>query len=98
MRPGPKKGYKQSTSHKEKRSKAVKGESNGRYKDGRRSYRTKAGAKTGDGTVVNHKDENRNNNSRSNLQVLNDKPKKGTKRSGRTTTPKHESIHKRASK
>ena len=93
----PKKGYKQSPSHKKKRAKAVTGSKNGAYKDGRRSYRTKAGAKNNDGTVVHHKDGNRKNNTKSNLQRLSD----GKKKPGRNTTPKHEKLtnrHKKSKK
>lgn len=90
----PQKGYTQSPEHKKKRAKALQGENNGAYKDGRRSYRRIAGAKPGDGTVVHHKDENRTNNDPSNLQKLSD----GKRKKGRKTTPKHEKITKRAAK
>ena len=86
-KPGPKKGSTKSASHKRKLAKAVEGKKNGRFKDGRRSYRRIAGAKSGD--VVDHKDGNRNNNSRSNLRVL-----KG-KKAGTTTTSAHEKKTKR---
>jgi hypothetical protein len=95
---GPKKGYKQSPSHKKKKARATTGPKNGLYKDGRASYRRVAGAKKGDGKVVHHVNENRNDNRPSNLRVINDPPKSGTSRRGRTTTSRHESITKRARK
>lgn len=88
-KPGPRKGSKKSSAHKAKLAKAVEGTKNGRYKDGRRSYRRIAGANNKDGTVVHHKDGDRNNNSPSNLVRL-----KG-KKSGTNTTSKHEKITKR---
>lgn len=84
---GPPKGKKQSTAHKRKRAKAVTGKKNGAYKDGRRSYRRIAGAKKGE--VVHHKDSNRRNNKKSNLQKL-----KG-KKSGAKTTSRHERVTSR---
>ena len=84
---GPPKGKKQSASHKAKRAKAVTGRKNGAYKDGRRSYRRKAGAKKGE--VVHHKNGNRKDNRPSNLQKL-----KG-KKAGAKTTSKHERVTKR---
>jgi hypothetical protein len=91
MKPGPKKGSSQSKSHVAKRAKAVKGKANGMFKDGRRSYRSIAGARNSDGKVVHHKDGDRTNNSRSNLKVLND----GPSRPGRKTTSKHERLTRR---
>jgi len=64
------------------------------YKDGRRSYRRIAGAKTNDGSVVHHKLGKRKGkkaNSKSNLVKLVD----GKKKAGRRTTPKHEKLTKR---
>ena len=89
MKPGPKKGSRQSASHKKKISRSVTGKSNSQYKDGRRSYRRIAGAGNNDGTVIHHKDGNRNNNKKSNLVRL-----KGRK-PGTNTTSKHEKITKR---
>lgn len=88
----PQQGYKQSSEHKKKRAKALEGENNGAWKDGRRSYRRIAKAK--DGEIVHHKDGNRKNNDRSNLEKLSD----GKKKKGRRTTPKHEQLEKRAQK
>jgi len=87
MKRGPKKGSKKSSAHKKKLAKAVTGKKNGRFKDGRRSYRRIAGAKSGD--VVHHKNGNRNDNRPSNLVKL-----KGKKR-GTNTTTKHEKLTKR---
>lgn len=84
---GPPKGYKQSASHKRKKSKAATGKKNPQYKDGRRSYRRIAGAKEGE--VTHHKDGDRTNNKKSNLINLKAK-KKGAK-----TTSKHEKLTKR---
>jgi hypothetical protein len=86
-RPGPKKGSRKSAQHKKKLAKAVEGKKNGRFVNGRRSYRGIAGAKSGE--VVHHKDGDRNNNSPSNLVKL-----KG-KKSGTNTTSRHEKITKR---
>ena len=89
----PKPGYTQSPEHKKKRLAAIEGDGNGSYKDGRRSYRRRAGAKDNDGTVVHHKNGDRTNNSPSNLERLTD----GNKTPGRRTTPMHEKTHKRGS-
>jgi len=53
------------------------GKTNGRWKNGRSVsyYRKKAGAKDNDGSIIHHKDGNRKNNKKSNLQKI--KPKKG---------------------
>lgn len=88
-KPGPKKGSTKSAAHKKKLANAVMGSKNGRFKDGRRSYRRRAGAKPNDGTVVHHKDGNRNNNGNGNLVRL-----KG-KKAGTNTTSKHEKMTKR---
>jgi len=90
----PKPGYKQSPKHKKRRAQAIIGEANPAYKDGRRSYRRKAGAMPHDGSVVHHKSGDRANNSKSNLERLTD----GTAKHGRKTTPKHEKTTKRAQK
>ena len=86
-KPGPKKGSKKSASHKKNISNAVSGSKNPRWVNGRRSYRSIAGAKEGE--VVHHKDGNRDNNKPSNLVRLKGK-KKGT-----NTTTRHEKITKR---
>lgn len=85
-KPGPKKGSKQSASHKKKIARSVTGKKNSQYKDGRRSYRRIAGAKNNSGEVVHHKDGNRSNNKPSNLVKL-----KG-KKPGTNTTTIHEKI------
>ena len=96
----PKKGYKQSAAHRAKKAKAVTGKANGRWKGGRHysTYRRIAGAKKGDGKVVHHIDSDRSNSAKSNLRVLNDPPKKGTKKAGRRTTSVHELLTKRRKK
>ena len=81
-KPGPKKGSTKSAAHKKKLAKAVEGSKNGRFKDGRRSYRRIAGAKSGD--VVMHKNGDRSDNRRSNLKIS-----KG-KKPGTTSTSEHE--------
>ena len=48
-------------------SDSMKGKKNPAYKDGRRSYRTLAGAKPNDGKLVHHKNHNHNDNRKSNL-------------------------------
>lgn len=87
-------GYKQSPEHKKKRLSQIEEDGNGRYKDGRRSYRKKAGAETNDGTIVHHKNGDRSNNSRKNLERLSD----GKKTPGRRTTPRHEQMTDRFSR
>ena len=82
-------GYRQSRAHRKKRLKRILGRANGRWKDGRRSYRRLAGAKVGE--VVHHKDGDRTRNHRSNLERLSD----GVKKPGRRTTPRHEQITRR---
>lgn len=84
--PGPKKGSTKTAAHKAKIAKAGIGKKNSQYKDGRRSYRTVAGATAGDGTVVHHKDGTRTNHSKSNLVKL-----KG-KKPGAKTTSAHEKM------
>jgi hypothetical protein len=88
-KPGPRPGSRKTSAHKRKIAKAVTGKKNPRYKDGRRSYRKKAGAKTNDGTVVHHKDGDRSNNSSSNLSRLK------AKKPGARTTSYHERVTKR---
>jgi hypothetical protein len=66
----------------------MEGDGNPAYKDGRRSYRTIAGSKNNDGSVVHHKDGDRTNNDPQNLERLTD----GKRKKGRKTTPKHEQI------
>lgn len=90
----PKPGYTQSAEHKRKRSKALEGENNPAYKDGRRSYRRIAGAEPNDGSVVHHISGDRNENDPDNLERLTD----GKRKRGRKTTPKHEDLTQRAAK
>ena len=59
-------GRKQTKETRKKISRAMEGKKNPAYKDGRRSYRDKAGAKKGEG--VHHKDGDSKNNTKSNLQ------------------------------
>ena len=87
MKPGPAKGTKKSAAHKKKISQSTSGKKNPRYIDGRRSYRTIAGAASGE--VVHHKNGNRKSNHKSNLVILKGK-KKGAK-----TTSVHEKITNR---
>lgn len=90
----PQKGYRQTAAHRAKKAKAVMGKKNGRWKGGVHytTYRKLAGAKRGE--VTHHRDGNRRNNTKSNLQVLRD----GKKIPGRRTTAKHELLTKRARK
>ena len=89
-------GYKQSAEHKRKRLSQIEGDSNGRWAGGHHPdyYRKKAGAKTNDGTIVHHKNGDRENNKKSNLERLTD----GDRVPGRRTTPKHEQITDRTSR
>ncbi len=82
---GAKVGHKVSAATKKKIAKGVTGKNNGQFKDGRRSYRRIAGAKTGE--HVHHIDNNSKNNKPSNLQKF--------KESG-PSRAKHEKHHKRA--
>lgn len=77
-------GRKQTTKTKNKISKALMGDKNPAFKDGRRSSRRIAGLKPKDGKMVHHKDGNRKHNARSNLRVINKKDR-----------GKHEKIHDR---
>lgn len=63
-------GRPQSKKTRDKIAKAMLGDKNPAYKSGQRSYRRKAGAKTNDGTIIHHKDGNRSNNSKGNLQKI----------------------------
>ena len=60
-------GRPQKPSTRKKIAAAMKGKKNPAYKDGRRSYRRLAGAKTNDKSIIHHKDGNRKNNKKSNL-------------------------------
>ena len=75
---------KHSAATKKKIAAAMTGKKNHEYKDGRRSYREKAGAKPNDGSIIHHKDGDSKNNAKSNLEKI---PK--SKRS------EHEKKHKR---
>ena len=77
-------GRKQTTATKKKLSKAMTGKNNPAYKSGQRSYRNKINAKPGQ--HVHHKDGNRANNAKSNLEKF---PAKGPGRA------KHEKRHQR---
>ena len=77
----------QTAATKKKLSVAATGKKNSQYDKGQRSYRTKMGLKTNDGKMVHHRDGNRANNSKNNLQIM---KSKGPERS------KHEKIHQRS--
>ena len=81
---GAKVGHKVSAATKKKIAKGVTGKNNGQFKDGRRSYRRIAGAKTNDGSLIHHKNGDSSDNRKSNLKKI---PK--SKRS------EHEKIHHR---
>lgn len=87
----PRRGYVQSAEHRKKRLKLILGAKNGSFKDGRRSYRRRAGAKPNDGSVVHHKNGDRTVNHRGNLERLTD----GDRKPGRRTTPRHEQLTNR---
>jgi len=93
---GSKRGVKKSAKHKAAISKAQQLNNNSNWKHGKRiEYREKLGLKPNDGKIVSHKNGKRHgikNNKKSNLEILNDPPKPGTKRSGRNNTPKHSRI------
>ena len=80
--------YTQSPEHIAKRAKAVEGSKNGRWVNGRRSYRDKlereGKIKPGSKKIVHHKNENRDENHDGNLEVV--------------SRSEHEHEHKRASK
>lgn len=78
-------GRAQTSKTKKKISKAMEGKKNPAYKSGQRSYRNKIHAKPGQ--HVHHKDGNRANNAKSNLETF---PAKGPGRS------KHEKKHDRS--
>jgi len=63
-------GRPQTAATRRKISRSVTGKKNPRYKDGRRMYRKIAGAKSGKGNIVHHKDGDRTNNKKSNLEVV----------------------------
>lgn len=90
---GAKPGVKKSAKHKAAISKAQEGKDNSNWKHGKRiEYRLKVGLKPNDGKIVQHKNGKRHglvNNKKSNLQVINDKPKPGTKKAGRNNSPLH---------
>ena len=91
---GAPKNQPKSAAHKAKISKAQEGKANSNYDKGQRlDYRKLVGAEKGDGKVVSHVNNNHEDNRKSNLKVLNDPPKKGTKRKGRLTTSAHEKHH-----
>jgi hypothetical protein len=98
MKPGPRKGYKQSPSHVKRKAKAQTGKGNGQWKGGvhPQTYRRIAKAKPGE--IVHHVNGNRKDNRQSNLKVLRDAPKTRISKVGRKTTPKHEKISRRAAK
>ena len=77
-------GRPQTAATKKKIAKKMTGSGNPAYKDGRRSYRNKIKAKAGQ--HVHHKDGNRKNNSKGNLEKF---PEKGPGRAA------HEKKHKR---
>jgi hypothetical protein len=90
---GAKPGIKKSAKHKAAISKSQHGKNNSNWKHGKRiEYRLRVGLKPNDGKIVQHKNGKRHglaNNKKSNLQVINDKPKSGTKKAGRNNTPLH---------
>jgi len=63
-------GRPQTPATRKKIANAMQGAKNPSYKDGRRSYRKKAGAKPNDKSIIHHKDGNRKNNAKSNLQKI----------------------------
>jgi HNH endonuclease len=88
---GPKKGFKQSKTHKSNIAKAQEGKKNSNYKHGKRlDYRKVAGAEKGDGSIVHHKNGDHTDNRKSNLQKL-----KG-KEPGIKTSSQHEKMTKRS--
>jgi hypothetical protein len=80
-------GRPQKASTRKKIAKALMGKKNPAWKDGRHPdhYRRVAGAKKGDGSIIHHKDGNRHNSSKSNLQKVSAKDR-----------GKHDKIHNRA--
>jgi len=63
-------GRAQTAATKKKIAAAVTGKKNPAYKDGRRSYREKAGAKKGDGSTIHHKNGDSTDNRKSNLEKI----------------------------
>lgn len=90
---GAKPGVKKSAKHKAAISKAQEGKDNSNWKHGKRiEYRRKLGLKPNDGKIANHISGKRHGiaaNKKSNLEVINDKPKPGSKLAGRTNSSKH---------
>lgn len=74
-----------SAATKKKIAKAMTGKNNPAYKDGRRSYREKVGAKKGDGSIIHHKDGDSKNNAKSNLEKI-----------SKSKRSEHEKKHDRA--
>jgi hypothetical protein len=71
-------GRKQSEATKRKISRAMSGDGNSQWKDGRREdYRKKMGLKKGDPRIVHHKNNQHNDNSKSNLRVVSRKRHEG---------------------
>lgn len=77
-------GRKQKENTKNKISKSMTGAKNPAYKNGERSYRRIAGAKDNDGSVIHHKNGNRKDNRRSNLEKI-----------SKQNRSKHDKMHKR---
>lgn len=89
-KPGAKPGIKKSAKHKAAISKAQHDKNNSNYKHGKRiEYRLRVGLKPNDGKIANHKNGVRTDNRPSNLEVINDKPKPGSKVKARTNSSKH---------
>jgi len=64
-------GRAQTAETKKKISKAMSGNGNSQYKDGRRlDYRKKLGLKKGDKRIVDHKNNDRWDNKKSNLKIM----------------------------
>ena len=75
-------GRPQTAATKKKIAKALTGKNNPAWKDGRRvDYRKKMGLKKGDPRIVDHKNRDRHNNRKSNLQIM--------------TRSEHDTKHKR---
>lgn len=76
-------GRKQTPATRKKIARAMTGNKNPAWKDGRRSYRRISKAKPGQ--IVHHKDGNRTNNAKNNLKVISPKDR-----------GKHDAAHNRA--